>query len=323
MALEAVRFQNDEDVLDYTPAADMTAGTVIQTADGRAAVPALDISATKLGSVETEGVFEIAKTTGIVILDGGRVFWDYSANKAHFKPVNDRDFYVGTAVGDASSAATTMKVNLNNQQVVEIDILEDRALVVPVGTIAAGGFGYPKSFGGALGIELTATNEAQKADLLSAARRAVASNPIVEAIVTLAANGSTNAVDISVGLANGTHATDADAIPEHVLFHVDGGDLSILAQSKDGTTTVAATDTTVDLTAGTAEGNKVELWIDARDPSDVQLYVDGVNVLPATVFSLAAATGPLGLLVHIEKTSSTATAGPLLVDRMIMRTAEQ
>ncbi len=77
-----------------------------------------------------------------------------------------------------------------------------------------------------------------------------------------------------------------------------------------------------DVTAGSAVANRFELWIDMRDPADVQLYVDGVNVLPDTVFKLDAATGPLGLLVHLEKSSSTATAGPVYVDRAILRTAE-
>ena len=123
-------------------------------------------------------------------------------------------------------------------------------------------------------------------------------------------------------MANGTSTTDADAVTEHVLFHVDGGALDILAQSKDGTTTVTATDTTIDITAGSAVANRFEFWIDARDPADIQLYINGVNVLPASVFKLDAGTGPIGLLAHLEKTSGTATAGPVYIDRATLRTMD-
>ena len=81
--------------------------------------------------------------------------------------------------------------------------------------------------------------------------------------------------------------------------------------------------TTKDVTAGTAVANRVELWIDCRDPANVKLYVDAVRVLSATTFRLDNAAGPLGLLAHLEKTAGTATAGPVWLDRAEMRTAEQ
>jgi len=65
------------------------------------------------------------------------------------------------------------------------------------------------------------------------------------------------------------------------------------------------------------------LGIDLRDPADIQLYIDGANVLPSSVFKLDAGTGPIGLLVHLEKTSGTATAGPVYIDALRMLTAEQ
>ena len=322
MPLEATMVQGEPCTLDYTPLANVTAGQVIQIPGGRAGIPASDIEAGRMGAVNVSGIFRVAKTTAAAILKGGRLFWDHSANVATFKPVNDRDFEIGTAIADAALTDTTVLVNLNVKQSVEIDLLRDAALTVLVGTAAFGGFGNPQPSGGAQAISLTATNEAQKVDILSVDRRAVSANAIAEFVVRLGANGSTNAVDFNVGVANGTHASDADSIPEHVLFHVDGGALDLFAQSKDGTTTVAAADTTKDVTAGSAVANRAELWIDTRDPADVQLYVDGVNVLPESVFRLDAATGPLGLLIHLEKSASAATAGPVYIDRAIMRTAE-
>lgn len=322
MTLEAYLTQ-DGNSLNYTPAAAITGGEVIQLADGRAAVAPLDIAANALGSVAVRGVFTVDKTTSMVILDGGRVYWDHSANKAHYKKVNDRDFYLGRAVGDAASAATTMKVALNVNPPYDIDVLRDGALSVATGTVAAGGFDLPKLYGGSRGLSLTATNEAQCIDMLSVDRFAISSNAIMECIFRLGANGSTNAVDISIGIANGTSTTDADAITEHVLFHIDGGALDIYAQSKDGTTTVTATDTTVDATAGSAVANRFEVWIDTRTPGDCQLYINGALVLTATVFDISAATGPLGLLAHLEKTSGTATAGPVYIDFLAARFAQQ
>lgn len=309
--------------LDYTADVARSAGEVIQLADGRAAVVTTDLAIGELGSVAVGGVWKVEKTTSMVLLAGGRVFWDHSANKAHYKTVNDRDFYVGTAIADAASAGTTVDVALNVQQRNTIDALNGPSLSVATGTIAAGGFDLPKSYGGAKGLSLTATSEVQAVDILSVDRVAIASNPILEAQFRLGANGSTSAVDISIGFANGTSASDASAVAERCFVHIDGGALDLFAESDDGTTETALVDTTVNVTAGSAVANRFEVWMDARNPADVQIYVDGVNVLPDSVFTLAAATGPLGLLAHLEKTTGTATAGPVYIDRLVCRTMEQ
>jgi predicted RecA/RadA family phage recombinase len=303
----------------------VASGEVRQLANGRAAV-CVGLNAHESGDTANfsdVGKYTMTKATGIALLDGGRAYWDHSANAVTFRKVNDRDFYLGTIVGDATSSDATCVVDLNKEQSPTIDLLRDGALSVATGTAAAGGFGLPPIYGGVPGLRLTGTSEAQCVDLLSVDRVAVNSNPIAEFVVRVGANGSTSDVDINFGLANGTSTTDADAVTEHVFFHIDGGSTDIRAQSKDGTTTVNATDTTVDFSVGSSVANRCELWIDARNPADVQLYVDGVNVLPNTVFRLDAATGPLGLLAHVEKTSGTATAGPVYIDRAILRTAEQ
>lgn len=324
MATEADTISMEPHLVEYSTTAALEGGQVIQLPGGRAGVVLRDKAATSaaaIAAVATEGIFSIPKTSGVVLLAGGRVFWDHSANAATFRAVNDRDFYLGTVVADAASTDTAVQVNLNVLQSVQVNIL-DGSDTVFVGTSAAGGFGSLFNNGATPALSLTATSEAQKADLMSQEARAIASKGIAEFIVRLDANGSTSAVDINVGLANGTHATDADSITEHVLFHIDGGALDIFAQSKDGTTTVTATDTTVDATAGTAITNNLEFWIDCRDSSDIQLYINGVNVLPASVFKLNAGTGPMKLLAHVEKTTGTATAGPLKVFRGIFRTNE-
>src|SRR5262249_17301434 len=109
---------------------------------------------------------------------------------------------------------------------------------------------------------------------------------------------------------------DADSIAEHLLVHLDGGSVNIYLQSKDGTTTVAATDSTVDYVAGTP----FLVQFDTTDLTDIQVYINGVNVLPATAFQLNAATGPFKLLAHSEK-SGTATGGNVSVLSLVARPA--
>ena len=272
--------------------------------------------------LKTHGTQSIAKTVGISLLKGGRVFWDHSANTATFRKVNDRDYYVGRVAEDASSAQTEVLVIFNEDPQPKIDLFRDGYLTVPVGTQALGGFLPPQWRGGSLYMELTATNEAQKLDALSVDRFAEEANAIAEFVVRIPDNGAATATDISIGLANGTHATDASSIAERLFAHIDGNALDIRFESADGTTTVAITDSTVDYVEGSAVANRFEIWFDWRDPADVQVYIDGVNVLPATVFDVSAATGPWGLLVHMEKTASTDTH-QLAIERAEVRTAEQ
>jgi len=296
-------YRQDGNTIDFTPDVAVSAGQLLQLGDGRAAYAPVAIAAGELGAVRVSGIVRLAKTTGIVLLPGGKAFWDYSADKVHFKTANDRDFYAGVVVVQAASADTEVDVALNVQPTYLLDIARDPCTTATSGTAAAEGFGRPKRVGGSHKFLITATNEAQKVDLLSNQGFAVNANAIVEARVNVISDGAGSAVDVSVGVANGTHATDADSIAESCFVHLDANNANINLESDDGTTEVAATDTTVDY----VEGTPFEVWIDLRDPADIQIYVDGVLMLGSTVFKLDAATGPLKLLVHVEKTSSTDT----------------
>jgi predicted RecA/RadA family phage recombinase len=313
MSAQAELVQGDaSQYQDPSAHAALTAGEVICLPDGRAGVvPGVDNSAGSVASggavaYAVEGVFKVAKTASIVLLDGGPVYWDHSANKAHFKKVNDRDFFLGTAKGDAASAATTMEVSLNVKPVYAIDMARDPfdvELVLTAGTpnyLQQGGCGV---------LKFSATAEAQKIDMLSKDGFALAANAIVRAAVEIVDDGDAAALDFNIGVANATHASDADAITESVFIHTDGNVVNLLAESDDGTTEVAATDTTVDYTLGT----RFEVWFDLRNPADVQIYIDGVLVLTGTTFDLSAATGPLKLLAHLEKTSDD-TPGEIHID---------
>jgi predicted RecA/RadA family phage recombinase len=294
------------------PAAEAS-GEVIQLGDGRAAyVPAL--GAVAIGdpvAYKTSGIVELLKTTGIVVLDGGRVYWDVANNKAHFKKAASF-FYVGTAVGDAASADTTILVDLNASQAPLYSERDGYAATVLVGSAS-----LTPRLGSAATFTLISTNEAEKVDALSEMAVAITRKGIAEIRLAVTTALSAADVDVNFGIANGTHASDADSITELAGFHLDGGDTKIYALSRDGTTTVAATDTTKTFGVGTFQ----EFWIDFRDLTAVKLYVDGVRVLSASEFKLNAATGPFKLLVHIEKTASAAT-GIITVDTAQLRTCE-
>lgn len=317
--MEAVLKQCGESI-DFTPSAAYVGGQVVQLPDGRAAVVPADIAASALGSAKVEGIFYLPKTASIALLPGGRAYWDASANLVHFKPVDDQDFYLGIVTVDALEADSYCYVALNVQPRRDIMLQRDGMLSVPVGTKAAGAFGYPKPVGGALIMELDSTNEAQKIDLLAQAKFGKNAKGITEFVLRASTVGSTSAVDVNFGIANGTHASDFESVTEAVVFHLDGGSLVINTQSRDGTTTVAVVTSTVSITEALATANKFEFWIDARDTANVKLYINGVRVNSASTFKIDAATGPFAPVFHLEKSSAAATA-VWHVDRMETRLA--
>lgn len=422
-------------------------GEVYQLSDGRAGYADKAIAAGDPGQIRVSGIARIVKLSGIVLLDGDECFWDASASNAHFKTVNDRDFFLGTVQGDTTSTQTTVDVALNVRASWLIDVNRDAfdstiasgvteqiatrakvgatagwviaaadnlpyvatlaasqtgsTLILPLtglrlgdtitgftvisqiesagGTVtidgdlravtnvaadptdasistmtqvsvtadtasaqaktgltevvtsgksyylkltattaaatdiilqhcevmiqrASNGEAALVRLGGAHKFTLTLANQAQKVDLISVDGFSKDANAIVEIVFTVPDDGAGTVVDVSLGVANSSHATDGDAITEHVFVHLDANATAIKAQSKDGVTTVAATDTTKVYVQGAAVANRVTVTLDMRNPADVQIYVDHVLVLSATVFNVNAAVGPFFLLAHIEKT---------------------
>lgn len=314
-------YRQEGDTLDYTPASALTAGQVIQFSDGRAAIPANDIAANEVGAVRVEGVFRVAKTASVVVIDGAPLWWDHSANSATPVPpltTGDRDFYLGTAQADGASADTTIDVALNVRPQYIIDMQRDGG---DTAVVLTAGAPYLYSRGGSMEAGFSATAEAQKLDWLSKRSFPKGANWILEAVVEIVTNADADVADLSIGVANATHASDADSITESAFFHFDlGADLNIDAESDDGTTEVAATDTTVDFAVGTP----VHLVLDGRDSTNVKYYINGVEVLSATsnLGNIDAATGPLKALFHLEK-SSNDSPGVVQLDHLAVRIMEQ
>lgn len=316
---EATYYDDDCEV-GLVLAAAASAGEVYQMPDGRAGVcvPATGGEANDKTAFRVEGVFRVAKGSTVVIA-GAPLWWDHSANVATPVPqFADRDFYLGAAQEDAASATTSVLVAINVEPRYIIDAQKDcgdTALVLTAGT--------PTLFnrGGGMLASFSTTAEAQKIDWLSQRTFPLGSNWVLEALVEVVTNADADVADLSIGVANGTHASDADSITESAFFHFDlGADLNIDCESDDGTTEVAATDSTVDFAVGTP----VHLVLDGRDPSDVKYYINGSEVLSATanLGNIAAATGPLMALFHLEK-SSNDSPGVVLVHGLKVRTAQQ
>ncbi len=301
-------YLHDHEEIGFTAAGTEAAGDVLQLPDGRAGVIA-GLKAPLAGerrAAQVRGVVTLQKTASINILKGGRVFWDRSANKAHFRPESG-DFYIGFAVADSLAAATTVDVMLNEKPEYLIDFDGGPSEVLWTAGVTNGEGVTPATISARTKLSFDAVAEAAMAALYPAETRfhaPVADGPIFEARVAVYDKGDNAALDINFGLANGTHATDADSIAESVFFHLDGAALDINAESDDGSTEVAAVDTTVDA----VDDTYFEVWIDCRDLTDIQLYIDGVNVLPATVFKLDAAAGPVFPLFHLEKTNDDTLA---------------
>lgn len=324
MTVEMSTFQEDATVLNMTCVAAVSPGQVVQMADGRAGYrPSLDnLTAGDVDGFAVAGIGTVIKKASQVWIDGARLWWDHSANEATCIPplvTGDKDFYLGTAVGDVAAATVTGLVNLNVKPEYIIDVHRDAFDTTIVKTVVGSTTVEVPNIiarGGTLDCYFGTTAEAQKVDLLSKRSFPLASNPILEAVVNVATTCDADVGDMTIAIANGTHASDAGSITEIAAFHFDlGADLNIRARSTDGTTTVGATDTTVDF----AEGTPVFLCIDGRDPSNMKFYINAVEVLAATadLGDIQLATGPLFALFHLEKSSNDSPGRVLLSELQV------
>lgn len=295
----------------------VVSGQCVQLPDGRAAWKdgLQNAVAGDLVNYPVEGIVLVPKTTGIVILDGGDVHWDVSASKAHFRSESGTpDFKIGTAVGDAASSATTMLVNLNGFGRYAID-LERGGDWAPEEALGLGVIALP---GGGVKLAFDAVAEVAQAAVVSVNSVPLTAGPILEARVAVYDKGDNAALDMDLGIATGSHASDFEALANFAAIHFDGNLLDIKVHSDDGTTDVSPTDSTIDA----VDDTYFEVWIDCRNLADVQIYVNGVDAVPSgtTLVLTAAAANALKAVVMIEKTSDD-TLADLRVSRLRVRTS--
>ncbi len=316
-------YRNTDDVIKMTAPAAVAAGDVLQLPDGRLGVYQGQKAAASGDTIAlaVRGIFLLAKTASVCLLEGGEVFWDRSANKVNFEPAAG-DFFAGTVVADAAAADTTVLVAINVRPNYDIDFngAPDSRCLWTMGV--TNGLGVTEAtYAAPTILAFDAAAEAAMAALHPTSawnKTPIADLGIVGFRVAIYDKGDNAALDINIGVANGTHATDFESVTEFVGLHFDGNDLAINAMSRDGTTTVASTDTTV----VAVDDTEFEVWIDFRNIDDIQIYIDGVNVLPDSVFKMDAASGPVFPIVHLEKTSDD-TPADVRVFRITSRTTDQ
>lgn len=307
---EATLYKEAINVVDYQPTTAKSSGEVVQLADGRAAVVETALAASGLGAALTVGIFKMAKTTSMVVLNGQKLYWD----KANSKVKYFGDFYVGVAMEDALAADTLVKVAINVEQKPVIAMGKGQWAEE-----ATDGEGVTEIAGASVEQKLSfdAVAEIAQAALFSVDTIALDQLPIFEAWIAIYDIGDNAALDINFGVANASHATDFDSVTEACVFHLDGSALAIKAESDDGSTEVNATDTT----KLAVDDAYTFFQIDMRNLADIQMYINGVLVLPGTTFKLDAATGPIKPIVHLEKTSDN-TLADVRVREMNIRTLQ-
>jgi len=310
---EAALYQ-DGTMIDWTPTAAVAAGEVIQLKDGRAAFAPTAIAAGVLGSVQVKGIAKVAKVITQTMLVSNQVFWDTSASTCNLLHGGSSDFYLGTVVEDAAYTGTTVKVNLNEKPKYTL-ALSDGFWAVPIPAITANPQGMMFAHGNGVSMVFDTAAEAEKFDALSTNAVATSTPGILQARVCINLNGDASAFDFNVGLANESHATNADTITSSLFLHTDGGSLNLNFESDNATAEVAAEDSTIDAVVGTPF---LVTW-DLRSWSDIKVYVNGLRVCDGTTgtartFTLAGVAGPLKLLAHMEKTADDSPGNFTVMD---------
>jgi predicted RecA/RadA family phage recombinase len=104
-------FVQDDEMIDYTPTADVAAGAVVVQND-LVGVALRPIPANTLGSLAVEGVFDVPKATGAGsgITAGTKVYWD-ATNKVATATAGALKL-LGKTTRDAADADSTVRVRL-------------------------------------------------------------------------------------------------------------------------------------------------------------------------------------------------------------------
>jgi predicted RecA/RadA family phage recombinase len=111
------RFLHEGRTVDYTPETDIAAGSVV-IQGSLTGIALRDLPAGQLGSLQVDGVFEIAKLSGDVFTAGTKVYWDAE----HAVATSDTDDggeiytpypYLGKTVEAAGVSTPVVRVRLD------------------------------------------------------------------------------------------------------------------------------------------------------------------------------------------------------------------
>lgn len=109
------KVNNEGAVIEYSNTGSaISSGDVVQTGD-LVGIAATDIAATTgVGSVEIEGVFTVAKVTGVAWIQGDKVDWDAS-NSAFGKGIT-------TASGDVTNCGIAFKAAASGDATAQVKL---------------------------------------------------------------------------------------------------------------------------------------------------------------------------------------------------------
>lgn len=164
--------------------------------------------------------------------------------------------------------------------------------------------------GGGFDLTLDATSEVSDASMRSPAIFLASNGCTFHAILHATVIGASTAVVFDWGfevltdtVASRATKTAIDALSDIALFHMDGNSAVINAQSDNGATDVASTDTGV-VNVTTAVTGEKEFHVIVRPSGAVEFWIDRVRVLAATTFAVAT-TALLGGIINLCKTTGT------------------
>ncbi|MGV3483361.1 MAG: DUF2190 family protein [Planctomycetaceae bacterium] len=108
--MSSAEFVQQGAAVDYTPATDTPAGTVVVQGD-LVGITKRDIKANVLGAISVEGVFDIVKDSAAVITAGSKVYWDAINSQTVTTATGNK--LIGKAIADAGAGTTTVRVRLS------------------------------------------------------------------------------------------------------------------------------------------------------------------------------------------------------------------
>lgn len=303
--------------------ADVSSGDLIDVG-GRCGVAVTDIADAASGAVSVTGVFGLTKGATFGLLAGDDVYRNEADKDAIVPWGPGAGPYVGKVETAVPAAATTTADVRLCESPGPYQIFEDFLGPIPAIDVECGGSPYlamlnsstkggaphaaSDEAGGVVKFTFDAVSEACAAGFFPGYAPFLAKYGFIcQMRLAIYALGGA-AVDFNWGVASEFHATDMDSAAVGALFHVDGGATTLLCESDDGTTEVAATDTTDDAADDTYNIYTV-MGIPDGTYLNLSFYKDGVELLSATTFRFALAniaTARIGPIFHMEKTSDAA-----------------
>jgi predicted RecA/RadA family phage recombinase len=103
-------FVSDGKYIDHTPAGALASGDVVVQGD-LVGVVLRPLSASELGALAVDGVFDFAKNTGVAYTVGTILYWDDTNNVVTTTASGNKQ--IGKVARAAASADTTVRVRLS------------------------------------------------------------------------------------------------------------------------------------------------------------------------------------------------------------------